>query len=146
MFCIAISPLLQDLRRSEINRSPSSYQPRVVVGYMDDISLFLFDYISGTCVALALVELFSEHAGPILNKSKCVLVPLFKCEISKVNKHVVEVMKLPFEVAGCGKCLGIYLGKGAREASWKAPCKSVFTRRKHAQRPLSWTHEQPAPL
>ena len=84
-----------------------------VVGHLDDISVYMFCIWTELALLLLAVRTFSLLAGPELNLSKSVIVPLFDCCLEVLAVHLTILFGISMEVQWSARCLGVLLGSAA---------------------------------
>ena len=128
---LSLSPLLFViateifLRALEANTSSQS----LVRAYADDIALVLQNIWRVVPAVAKLFVNLERIAGLRLKPNKCVLIPLWSCDLGK-NFHILLKEELPvwrdFAISSKGKYLGVWLGPGAVDTSWNEPLKKYM--------------------
>ena len=102
----------------------------IVRAYADDIAIVLCNAFIVLSALVVLYEKWELASGMILNKRKCVAVPLGWTSLESFSILLREYAGnwADFEVALCAKYLGVYIGPGSTMKSFAAPMKKYEAR------------------
>ena len=102
----------------------------IVRAYADDIAIVLCNAFIVLPALVVLYEKWELASGMILNKRKCVAVPLGWTSLESFSILLREYAGnwADFEVALCAKYLGVYIGPGSTMKSFAAPMKKYEAR------------------
>ena len=124
LFDLALDPFLRKL-------CLRLYRPlECVCAYMDDIAMALADLFAEFPGVLGDFEIFRKAAGPSVNISKCVTIPLWSGDLLAITLqiHSSIPMAVGIAVARSAKLLGVFIGPDAHGESLTAPLRGLTQR------------------
>ena len=121
LFCLALDPFL----RLILSRFPYNtlWPTTMLTAYLDDMAMALAQVFSQLPLLLDLFDYFSAGAGPKLNYTKCIIIPLWTYILSaaceKLHRVIPRTRTLLVKLAA--KFLGVMMGPLAHLTAWSAP-------------------------
>ena len=129
IFALILDILLRKVARALCSDS-------VVKGYADDTALVLQDYEKELPTLCHIFQEFSLISGLELNVDKTTFIPLWPfTSVTSVKTLLREICPpwANFQISGCGKYLGFFVGPSSANASWDGPIA------KYEKRVLQWS-------
>ena len=121
LFCLAVDPFL----RLILSRFPYNnlWPSTTLTAYLDDIAMVLANLFTQLPLLLYIFEHFEAGAGPHLNVTKCVLIPLWTMLVAEAAEKIRRLIPgaAEFAVRLATKFLGVMMGPLAHLTAWNSP-------------------------